>query len=107
MHLSSDRVFIRPGGVSVETGCRESHADGEGDSGRNGLDQRPHHDRCQRRSKTARFAPLRGLTGVFGGDHLLVFVFEPVGVAFEDEDFGVVDEPVDHGSDRDGVPEDL
>lgn len=45
--------------------------------------------------------------GVFCGGHLLVFVFEPVGVAFEDDDFGVVDEPVDHGCDGDGVAEDL
>jgi hypothetical protein len=38
---------------------------------------------------------------------LVVFVFEPVGVAFEGEDVGVVDESVDHGFDRDGVAEDL
>jgi hypothetical protein len=31
------------------------------------------------------------------GDAAEVSVFEPVGVAFEGDDFGVVDEPVDHG----------
>ena len=36
-----------------------------------------------------------------------MFVFEPVGVSFEDDDFGVVNEPVDHGGYGDGVPEDL
>ncbi|GBE23932.1 hypothetical protein BMS3Bbin02_00197 [bacterium BMS3Bbin02] len=30
-----------------------------------------------------------------------MFVFESVGVAFEGEDVGVVDEPVDHGFDGD------
>ena len=36
-----------------------------------------------------------------------VSVFEPVGVAAEGDDFGVVDEPVDHGGDDDVVAEDL
>ena len=31
------------------------------------------------------------------GDTAQVSVFEPVGVAFEGDDLGVVDEPVDHG----------
>jgi hypothetical protein len=33
-------------------------------------------------------------------------IFEPVGIAFEREDLGVMDEPVDH-RDGDLVPEDL
>ena len=36
-----------------------------------------------------------------------VAVFEPVGVAFEGDDFGVVHEPVDHGGGHDVVAEDL
>ena len=36
-----------------------------------------------------------------------VAVFEAVGVAFEREDLGVVDEPVDHGGGDDVVAEDL
>jgi len=36
-----------------------------------------------------------------------VAVFEAVGVAFEGEDLGVVDEPVDHGGGDDVVAEDL
>ena len=32
-----------------------------------------------------------------------MFVFEPVGIAFEGEDVGVVDNPVDHVFDGDGV----
>ena len=36
-----------------------------------------------------------------------VAVFEPVGVAFEGDDFGVVDEPVDHGGGDDVVAEDF
>ena len=41
-----------------------------------------------------------GLVGVgcVGKDAAEVSVFEPVRVAFEGDDFGVVDEPVDHGS---------
>ena len=41
---------------------------------------------CQRRSKTARFAPVENcalLAGLFCGDYLLLFVFEPVGVSFD------------------------
>ena len=36
-----------------------------------------------------------------------VAVFEPVAIAFEGEDLGVVDEPVDHGGGGDLVAEDL
>jgi hypothetical protein len=36
-----------------------------------------------------------------------VAVFEAVGVAFEGDDLGVVDEPVDHGGGGDLVAEDL
>ena len=36
-----------------------------------------------------------------------VAVFEPVAVAFEGDDFGVVDEAVDHGGGDDVVAEDL
>ena len=42
-----------------------------------------------------------------GGDATEVTVFESVGVAFEGDDFGVVDEPVDHGGGHDVVAEDL
>ena len=42
-----------------------------------------------------------------GIDDVLVFALESVAVAFEDDDVGVVDEPVDHGGDGDGVAEDL
>ena len=45
--------------------------------------------------------------GLGGGGHLLLFVFDPVAVAFEDVDVGVVDETVDHGFDGDAVSEDL
>lgn len=40
---------------------------------------------------------------VIGGGQFVVFVFQPVGVAFEDEDVGVVDEPIDEGLDGDSV----
>jgi hypothetical protein len=36
-----------------------------------------------------------------------VAVFEPLAVAFEGDDFGMVDEPVDHGGCADLVAEDL
>jgi hypothetical protein len=36
-----------------------------------------------------------------------LFVLQSVAAAFEDEHVGVVDEPVDHGFDRDDIPEDL
>ena len=42
-----------------------------------------------------------------GGDAAEVAVFEPVAVAFEGDDFGVVDEPVDHRGGYDVVSEDL
>ena len=50
-----------------------------------------------------------GLVGVgrVGEDAAEVSVFEPVGVAFEGDDFGVVDEPVDHGRGDDLVAEDF
>jgi hypothetical protein len=54
---------------------------------------------CQRRLKTAR--------SVLGGDDLLGSAFESVAVALEDDDLGAVDKAVDHGSDRDGIAEDL
>ena len=41
------------------------------------------------------------------GDAAEVSVFEPVAVAFEGDDLGVVDEPVDHGGGDDVVAEDL
>ena len=50
---------------------------------------------------------LRGLSIVICGGQFVVFVFEAVGVAFEGEDVGVVDEAVDHGLDCYGVTEDL
>lgn len=34
-------------------------------------------------------------------------VFEPVAVAYESDDFGVMDEPVDHGDGDDLVAEDF
>lgn len=43
--------------------------------------------------------------GLFGGHDFLSFASEAVGVSFEDDDFGVVDETVDHGGGGDGVPE--
>jgi hypothetical protein len=53
---------------------------------------------------------LAGLS-VFGGggrgDAAEVTVFEPVAVAFEGDDFGVVDEAVDHGCGDDVVAEHL
>jgi hypothetical protein len=36
-----------------------------------------------------------------------VSVFEPVGVAFEGHDVGMVDEPVDHGGGNDVLAEDF
>ena len=42
-----------------------------------------------------------------GGDAAEVAVLEPVAVSLEGEDFGVVDEPVDHGGGDDVVAEDL
>ncbi len=42
-----------------------------------------------------------------GGDAAEVAVLEPVAVAFEGDDFGVVDEAVDHRGDDDDVAEDL
>ena len=41
------------------------------------------------------------------GDAAEVSVFEPVGVAFEADHLGVVDEPVDHGGGDDLVAEGL
>ena len=41
------------------------------------------------------------------GDAAEVSVAEPVGVAFEGDDLGVVDEPVDHCGGDDVVAEDL
>ena len=41
------------------------------------------------------------------GDAAEVSVFEAVAVAFEGDDFGVVDEPVNHGSGDDFVAEDF
>src|SRR5947209_6708741 len=46
-------------------------------------------------------------SAVGGGDAAQVTVLEPVGVAFEGDDFGVVDEAVDHGRGYDVVAEDL
>ncbi len=65
--------------------------------------------RGQRRPKTDT-APCRvgGLFGVVvGGDPPEVAVFESVAVAFEGDDFGVVDEAVDHGVGDDGLAADL
>jgi hypothetical protein len=42
-----------------------------------------------------------------GGDAAEVAVLEPVAVAFEGDDFGVVDESVDHRGGDDVVAEDL
>ncbi len=42
-----------------------------------------------------------------GGDSAEVVVLEPVGVALEGDDVGVVDEPVDHGGGDGVVAEDL
>jgi hypothetical protein len=57
--------------------------------------------RGDRRSKTARSAAL------CRGHHLLPSVLEPVAVALEDDDFGVVHQAVDHGGDGNCVVEDL
>ena len=52
--------------------------------------------------------PVLGFVGRGGGDAAEVSVFESVAVAFEGDDFGVVDEAVDHGGgDDDVVVEDL
>jgi len=58
------------------------------------------------------FDPLGGLSSVFGGvggggDAAEVAVFESVAVAFQRDDFGVVDEAVDHGGGDDVVGEDF
>ena len=57
------------------------------------------------------FDPPGGWLSVAGlggrGDAAEVFVFEPVGVSFQADDFGVVDEPVDHGGCHDVVAEDF
>ena len=45
-----------------------------------------------------------GLGGWRGAE---VLVLEPVGIAFEVEDLGVVDEPIDHRGGNDVVAEDL
>jgi hypothetical protein len=42
-----------------------------------------------------------------GWDAAEVAVFEPLAVAFEGDDFGVVDEPVDHGGGHHVVTEDF
>lgn len=39
--------------------------------------------------------------------HLLALALEPVAVAFEHDDLGMVDETVDHSGDGNGVSEDL
>jgi hypothetical protein len=52
--------------------------------------------------------PPAGLVlGRLVGDAAEVSVFESVGVAFEGDDFGVVDEAVDHGGGDDVVAEDF
>ena len=43
---------------------------------------------------------------VVGGHPPEVAVAEPVAVALEGDDLGVVDEPVDHGGGYDGIAED-
>jgi hypothetical protein len=50
--------------------------------------------------------PGLGFVGRGGGDAAEVLVFESVAVAFEGDDFGVVNEAVDHGGD-DVVAEDV
>jgi hypothetical protein len=42
-----------------------------------------------------------------GAHHLLRLVFGTVAVAFEDDDFGVVGEAVEHRGDGDGISKDL
>src|SRR3954454_14285316 len=49
----------------------------------------------------------RSVVGVGRGGAAEVAVFEAVAVAFEGDDLGVVDEPVDHGGGNDLVAEDL
>jgi hypothetical protein len=51
--------------------------------------------------------PVHDSSAAEGGDAAEVPVLEPVGVAFEGDDVGVVDEPVDHGGGDDLVAEDL
>ena len=48
---------------------------------------------------------MSSFVGRGGGDAAEVSVFEPVGVALEGDDVGVVDEPVDHGCGDDVVAE--
>ena len=69
---------------------------------------------CQRRPNTDPLAtgenrpPCRSwFLGDGCGDAAEVSVFEPVGVAFEGDDIGVVDEAVDHGRGDDVVAEHL
>jgi transposase len=50
---------------------------------------------------------LSSFVGRGGWDAAEVSVFEPIAVAFEGDDFGVVDESVDHGGGHDVVAEDL
>jgi hypothetical protein len=58
---------------------------------------------------TVEIDPLAGSWSrcVVGGHPPEVAVFEPVAVAFEADDLGVVDEAVDHGGGHDGVAEGL
>jgi hypothetical protein len=53
--------------------------------------------------KPARFPPVEfcAVRWFGGGGHLVLFVFEPVAVAFEHDGVGVEDEAVDHGFDGD------
>ena len=51
--------------------------------------------------------PGLGFVGRGGGDAAEVSVFESVAVAFEGDDFGVVDQSVDHGGGHDVVAEDF
>ena len=48
---------------------------------------------------------MSSVVGRGGGDAAEVSVFEAVAVPFEGDDFGVVDEPVDHGGCDDVVAE--
>lgn len=54
-----------------------------------------------RRSKTGH------LGSNFGLQDLIAFPLEPVAVATEDDDLGVMDQAIDHGGDGHGVAEDL
>ena len=64
---------------------------------------------CQRRSKTGQVALVENghKLAPLGGARLLLSVLESVAITLDNDDFGMVNQSVNHGRNGDSVPEDL